>query len=48
MGDSNQGAGRMGKNTKGAGRLYSIWEQGAGKWQKLEGRRKKDKKEQGV
>ncbi len=43
----NQGAGRMGKNKKGArrtGKIYKgaermnlIWEQGAGKTEKLEG-----------
>ncbi len=34
----------MDKIYRGAGRLNPIWEQGAGKWQKLEGSRKKDKK----
>ncbi len=38
------GARRMGKIYTGAGRLNPIWEQGAGKWQKLEGSRKKGKK----
>ncbi len=44
MGKNKKGAGRLKKIYKGAGRLNPIWEQGASKWQKLEGSRKQDKK----
>ena len=44
MRKNKRDAGRMEKIYKGAGRLNLIWEQGAGKWQKLEGSGKKDKK----
>ncbi len=48
MGKNKKGAAeRMRKIFKGAGRLNPIWEQGAGKWQKLKGSKKKIKKEQG-
>ncbi len=44
MGENKKRAGRMDKIYRGAGRLNPIWEQGAGKWQKLERSKKKDKK----
>ena len=42
MDKNKKGAGKIKKIYKGARRLNPIWEQGAGKWQKLEG--KKDEK----
>ena len=35
MKKNKKGAGRMEKISKGAERVNPIWEQGAGKWQKL-------------